>query len=95
MSGAAGLNFSTKSDLVRNNTAAVAQEAGCVQNANSQSKDMLQCLREADVNVLTGLSVTAMRAARPPFGEGFFYPTYDNDFLPDRPSELVRKGEDR
>lgn len=92
MSGAAGLNFNTKSDLVRNNTAAVAQEAGCVQDGNSQSKDTLQCLREADVNVLTSLSVTAMRAARPPFGEGFFYPTYDNDFLPDRPSELVRKG---
>lgn len=93
MSGAAGLNFNTKSDLVRNNTAAVAQEAGCVHNGNSQSKDTLQCLREADVNVLTSLSVTTMRTARPPFGEGFFYPTYDNDFLPDRPSELVRKGE--
>ncbi|KAJ4391999.1 hypothetical protein N0V93_005619 [Gnomoniopsis smithogilvyi] len=92
MSGAAGLNFNTMSDLVQNNTAAVAHEAGCIQNGNSQSQETLQCLREADVNVLTNLSVTAMRSARPPFGEGFFYPTYDNDFLPDRPSQLVRAG---
>lgn len=93
MSGAAGLNFNTMSSLVRNNTAAVAQEAGCVpQHGNSQSLQTLQCLRQADVNVLTNLSVTAMRRARPPFGEGFFYPTYDNDFLPDRPSQLVRAG---
>lgn len=92
MSGAGGLNFNTKTDLVRNNTAAVAQEAGCVHNGNSQSKETLQCLRQADVNMLTNLSVTAMRNARPPFGEGFFYPTFDNDFLPDRPSELLRKG---
>lgn len=33
-----------------------------------------------------------MRKARPPFGEGFFFPTYDGDFLPDRPSKLVRAG---
>lgn len=93
MSGAAGLNFNTKSNLVQNNTAAVAQEAGCVRNGgNSQSQETLQCLRQADVNVLTNLSVTAMRSARPPFGEGFFYPTYDKDFLPDRPSKLVRAG---
>lgn len=93
MSGAGGLNFNTKTDLVRNNTAAIAQEAGCVHNGNSQSRETLQCLRQADINIITNLSVTAMRSARPPFGEGFFYPTYDNDFLPDRPSELLRKGQ--
>lgn len=92
MSGAGGLNFNTKTDLVRNNTAAVAQEAGCVHNGNSQSKETLQCLQQIDVSLLTNLSVTAMRSARPPFGEGFFYPTYDNDFLPDRPSEHLRTG---
>ncbi|KAJ4423946.1 hypothetical protein N0V82_001374 [Gnomoniopsis sp. IMI 355080] len=93
MSGAAGLNFNTMSTLVRNNTEAVAQEAGCIsKDGNSQSLQTLQCLRQADVNILTNLSVTAMRRARPPFGEGFFSPTYDNDFLPDRPSQLVRAG---
>lgn len=92
MSGAPGLNFNTMSDLVANNTAAVAQQVGCVQNGDSGSEETLKCLREAPTDMLTNLSVTASRAARPPFGEGFFYPTYDGDFLPDRPSQLVRSG---
>lgn len=92
MSGAPGLNFNTKSDLVANNTAAVAQQVGCVQNGESCSQETLKCLREAHADMLANLSVTASRAARPPFGEGFFYPTYDGDFLPDRPSQLVRSG---
>ncbi|OTA63162.1 alpha/beta-hydrolase [Hypoxylon sp. EC38] len=92
MSGAPGLNFNTKSDLVANNTATVALGAGCIRNDDSQSGETLQCLREAPVELLTNLSVTASRAARPPFGEAFFYPTYDGDFLPGRPSELLRAG---
>ncbi|KAI1382425.1 alpha/beta-hydrolase [Hypoxylon crocopeplum] len=92
MSGGPGLNFNTKSDLVVNNTAAVAQGVGCVKNGDSQSAETLQCLRESPVELLTNLSVTASRAARPPFGEAFFYPTYDGDILPDRPSQLVRAG---
>ncbi|OTA97448.1 hypothetical protein M434DRAFT_26753 [Hypoxylon sp. CO27-5] len=92
ISGAPGLNFNTKSDLVANNTAAVALGAGCIKNDDSQSVETLQCLREAPVELLTNLSVIASRAARPPFGEAFFYPTYDGDFLPDRPSELLRAG---
>ncbi|KAI2471288.1 alpha/beta-hydrolase [Annulohypoxylon bovei var. microspora] len=92
MSGAAGLNFNTKSDLVANNSATVAQGVGCIKNKDSQSAETLQCLREAPFELLTDLSVTASRAARPPFGEAFFYPTYDGDFITDRPSELLRAG---
>lgn len=92
MSGALGTNFNTKSDLVANNTAAIAREAGCVKNGNSQSEETLQCLRDVPFDLLTNLSVAASRAARPPFGESFFFPTHDGDFLPDRPSELVRAG---
>lgn len=91
MSGGPGLNFNTNSDLVANNTAAVAREVGCTRNGQSQ-QDTVACLRQAPVELLTNLSVTAARAARPPFGEGFFFPTYDGDFLPDRPSQLVRAG---
>lgn len=91
MSGGPGLNFNTKSDLVANNTAAVARGAGCAGNGQSP-QETITCLRQAPVEVLTDLSVTAARAARPPFGEGFFFPTYDGDFLPDRPSQLVRAG---
>ncbi|KAI1504895.1 lipase [Biscogniauxia marginata] len=92
MSGAPGLNFNTKSGLVADNTAAIAKEVGCVEGDDSQSSETLQCLREAPVDILANLSVTASRNARPPFGEGFFYPTYDDDFIPDRPSGLVRSG---
>jgi carboxylesterase type B len=91
MSGGPGLNFNTKSSLVKENTAAVASDVGCVK-ADSQSVDTLECLRTIPFETLTNLSVTASRGARPPFGEGFFFPTQDNDFLQDRPSELVRAG---
>ncbi|KAI8959241.1 alpha/beta-hydrolase [Daldinia sp. FL1419] len=92
ISGTHGLNLNTKSDLVKNNTEAVAQAAGCIKNGDSQSVETLKCLREAPFELLNDLAVTAQRAARPPFGEAFFYPTYDNDFLIDRPSLLLRAG---
>ena len=91
MSGAPGLNFNTKASLVRDNTAAIANQVGCVKT-DSQSLETLECLRTIPFERLTNLSVTAMRNARPPFGEGFFFPTLDNNFIRDRPSELVRAG---
>jgi carboxylesterase type B len=92
MSGAAGLNFNTKSDLVANNTATVAEQVGCIKSGDSQSTETLSCLRETHFEILTNLTVTMSRMARPPFGEGFFYPTYDGDYLLDRPTELMRAG---
>lgn len=93
MSGAPGLNFNTMSDLVANNTAMIAQQVGCVrEGADAHTEAVLACLRAAPFDVLTNLSVSAMRAARPPFGEGFFFPTYDGDFIPGRPSKLLREG---
>jgi carboxylesterase type B len=92
MSGAPGVNFNTKSDMVSKNTEAVAEGVGCVEDGDNQSVATLNCLRNAPVDRLTNLSVSASRAARPPFGEGFFYPTYDGDFIPDRASQLVRAG---
>ncbi|KAI1384570.1 lipase [Hypoxylon trugodes] len=91
MSGSPGLNFNTKSDLVANNTAAVAREVGCVEN-DSQSVETLNCLRKVSIETLANISVSTARAARPPFGEAFFYPMYDGDILTDRPSRLVRAG---
>jgi carboxylesterase type B len=92
MSGAPGLNFNTKSDLVANNTATIAEKVGCIKGGDSQSAETLGCLRQIPFEVLTNLSVSMSRAARPPFGEGFFYPTYDGDYLLDRPTELMRAG---
>jgi carboxylesterase type B len=92
MSGGPGLKFNTMSDLVANNTAAIARQVRCVNNDDAQSLETLDCLRKVPVENLTNLSVSASRAARPPFGEGFFYPTYDADFVPDRPSQSMRAG---
>ncbi|KAJ5972734.1 Carboxylesterase type B [Penicillium vulpinum] len=89
MSGGPGLNFNSKPDLVASNTASIAQQVGCGGNEDSQT---LECLRGVPFEKLTNLSVTAARAARPPFGEGYFYPTIDNDFIQDRPSQLTRAG---
>lgn len=92
MSGGPGLNFNTESDLVANNTADIANQVGCVKDGDSQSAETVECLRKADANTLANLSVSASRAARPPFGEAYFFPTLDHDFIQDRPSQLMREG---
>ncbi|KAK1146370.1 hypothetical protein N8T08_003157 [Aspergillus melleus] len=92
MSGGPGLNFNSKPDLVAENTAAIARQVGCIGDGDSQSSKVLECLRNVPFETLSNLSVTASRAARPPFGEGFFYPTIDGDFIRDRPSQLLRAG---
>ncbi|KAJ5783754.1 uncharacterized protein N7518_009431 [Penicillium psychrosexuale] len=89
MSGGPGLNFNSQPDLVASNTAAVAQQVGCDSDNDLQT---LECLRGVPFEQLTNLSVTASRAARPPFGEAYFYPTIDGDFIQDRPSQLIRAG---
>ncbi|KAJ6135915.1 alpha/beta-hydrolase [Penicillium capsulatum] len=92
MSGALGLNFNTDSDLVAKNTATLAKQVGCTDQDNDQSAPTLHCLRHIPFEILSNASVSMSRAARPPFGEAFFYPTLDNDFIRDRPTELMRQG---
>ncbi|KAJ5337357.1 uncharacterized protein N7506_005379 [Penicillium brevicompactum] len=87
MSGGPGLNFNSQPDLVASHTAAIAQQVGCGGGKDSQT---LKCLQSVPFEQLTNLSVAASRAARPPFGEAYFYPTIDDDFIQDRPSELTR-----
>ncbi|KAJ5706967.1 alpha/beta-hydrolase [Penicillium malachiteum] len=92
MSGATGLNFNSDPAHVTENTASIAKAANCVSTEDAESLKTLECLQRIPFEVLTNLSVTASREARPPFGEGFFYPTIDGDILPGRPSELLRAG---
>lgn len=90
MSGGPGLNFNSNPDLVKNNIAAIARQMGCVEDGEDQSLNVLECLRKVPFETMSELSVAASRAARPPLGEGFFYPTIDSDFIRDRPSQLTR-----
>ena len=90
MSGATGLNFNIKSAVVYNNTATVARTLDC--NEDPDSTATLACLRNAPLDKLMNISVTLGRMLRPPFGELSFYPSFDGDYIPDRPSILLRKG---
>lgn len=89
MSGASGTNFNIMSNLVADNTATVAKSVGCTQD-NSQA--VLDCLRQVPLESLMDTSVNLARQLRPPFGELAFYPSYDDDYIVDRPSVLLRKG---
>lgn len=90
MSGASGTNFNIMSNLVADNTATVANTVGCTGDPDSQAT--LNCLRNTPLKFLMDTSVELARKLRPPFGELAFYPSYDGDYIPDRPSVLLRKG---
>ena len=90
MSGATGTNFNIKSSVVADNTAAAAKAVGCSDDPDSQAT--LDCLRSIPFETLTQASVGLARQARPPFGELFYSPSYDGDYITDRPSVLLRKG---
>lgn len=90
MSGATGTNFNIMSDLVAENTATVAKSVGCTDDPDSQAT--LKCLRNIPLKDLMDTSVELARNLRPPFGELAFYPSYDGDYITDRPSVLLRKG---
>lgn len=91
MSGASGLNFNIMSDLVANNTLTVARSLNCTQD-DPDSEAILECLRASPLDRLMDVSVSLARQMRPPFGELYFYPSWDGDYIPDRPSVLLRKG---
>lgn len=78
------------SHLVASNTATVAKLVGCTDDPDSQAT--LNCLRDTPLKILMNVSVSLSRQLRPPFGELSFYPSYDGDYIPDRPSVLLRKG---
>ena len=90
MSGATGLNFNIKSTVVSDNTATVSRSLGC--NDDLDSAAILACLRSAPLENLMDISVSLARKLRPPFGELSFYPSFDGDYILDRPSVLLRKG---
>ncbi|RAH75331.1 alpha/beta-hydrolase [Aspergillus aculeatinus CBS 121060] len=92
MSGAPGVNFNSDPVFVANNTVAIARQVGCAKNEDGQSIETLECLRAVPADLLINVTVNEARKARPPFGEGYFYPTIDNDYLNGRPSQLMRTG---
>lgn len=92
LSGAPGQIFDGNRGTVAENTAAVAAAVGCVQKHDPQSVATLKCLRQTPFELLTNTSVSMASAAHPPFGEAFFFPTHDGNYIPDYPSKLMRTG---
>ncbi|PYH76381.1 carboxylesterase [Aspergillus uvarum CBS 121591] len=92
MSGAPGVNFNSDPAFVANNTVAIARRVGCAKDDDGHSIETLECLRAVPADLLTNVTVNEARKARPPFGEGYFYPTIDHDYLNGRPSQLMRAG---
>ena len=90
MSGGTGTNFNVMGDVVASNTAKVANSVGCTDD--SDSSETVKCLRSVPFEKLMNISVALARQQHPPFGELVFYPSYDGDYIPDRPSTLLRKG---
>ena len=89
MSGGSGLNFNIMSDFVENNTAHIATSLGC---NDMDPATIIACLRGVPFEQLMNKSIAFARELRPPFGEQVFYPSYDGDYIRDRPSVLLREG---
>ncbi|KAJ5630201.1 uncharacterized protein N7484_010301 [Penicillium longicatenatum] len=64
MSGGPGLNFNSHATLLASRMAAISQQVGC---GSGESLETLGCIRDIPFERLTNLSVTASRAAHPPF----------------------------
>ena len=88
MSGspAADPGVSGNGTLIATNT--VARLAGCTGN---NPRNVLACLRKLSYEDL--LAAVIKFEKQTPSSQDIFYPTLDNDFIPDLPSELLRTGQ--
>lgn len=91
MSGGSGYNFNVRKGLIAQNTATVMRDVGCRDDPDSQAA--IDCLRRVPFKTLMDTSVGLQRKLSPPYGELTFYPSWDGDYIPDRPSEMQRKGQ--
>ena len=56
----------------------------------SSEKDSLDCLRQADVNILQQVNTNVANSAF--FGTCIFVPVVDGRLIPRRPTEILREG---
>ena len=91
LSGATGTTFNAGNDMVRKNTVDAAAAAGCTGDPEGQST--LECLRSLPFEKLNNAAIGLARKARPPFGEQFFTASVDGDYIPERPSLLLGRGD--
>ncbi|KAL9577770.1 MAG: hypothetical protein Q9212_006154, partial [Teloschistes hypoglaucus] len=91
LSGASGYYHNLASPIVTERTALVAKSLDCIRG-DADSDATLECLRTTPFERLLNVSVSIAREAKPPFGDLFFDPTCDGDYIPELPSISLRKG---
>ncbi|PQE05222.1 Carboxylesterase type B protein [Rutstroemia sp. NJR-2017a BBW] len=89
MSGPPGTALNITSDATEHHTRAVAQKIGC---GGLEDPGMLACLRKLSMQELIGSAMEYSIANHPPAGLFTFIPSVDEDFIPDRQSNLMRMG---
>ena len=89
MSGPPGTALNISGYATRTHTRTVAQKLRC---RATSDRELLSCLREVPMADLLQAAMEHSVANHPPLGLFTFLPTVDNDFLPDRPSVLLRRG---
>ncbi|KAL9617561.1 MAG: hypothetical protein Q9160_007631 [Pyrenula sp. 1 TL-2023] len=89
MSGPPGTALNMTSDATEIHTTAVAEKLGC---EHSSDKKVLSCLRSVPMQKLIDTAMEYSIANHPPVGVFTFIPSIDDDFFPDRQSNLYRAG---
>ncbi|KAH8590947.1 Alpha/Beta hydrolase protein [Bisporella sp. PMI_857] len=89
MSGPPSTALNLTSDATELHTLAVAEKTGC---GKLEDAEMIECLRKIPLEELLGTAMKYSMDNHPPAGLFTFIPSVDNDFLPDRQSNLVRDG---
>ena len=90
MSGPPGTSLNMASNATVSHTLAVARRLGC-EDLESHKK-VLSCLRKAPMEKLLAVATEHAISNHPPLGLFTFLPSIDGDFLPERPSILLRQG---
>lgn len=94
LSGATGTNFNTMSPLTANNTANVAKSLNCVpQGSTPDSEETLLCLKNASMEEINQFAISYPKDAIPRIGGPYFNPSWDGDYIPERPSISLSKGD--
>ena len=89
MSGPPGTALNLTSDATTHHTTAVAEKVECIGTDDSK---ILSCLRDVPMQDLLKAAMEHSVANCPPSGLFTFIPSIDDDFLPERPSKLLRQG---
>lgn len=89
LSGPPGTGLNITSNVTEYHTKMVADKVGCEGLENSE---ILSCLRDVPMQALIDSAMEYSVSNHPPSGLFTFIPSVDDDFIPERPSKMMREG---